>query len=206
MIQISLGLATVIWCLYRLMSGIPFMVCAGTIFLILCYWMFWVRRARLSTNNYKQWIDDARDRLDALRRKDISAFVLHAELNAIAVEDALRSAELSKHTALLVPLSLIKQRLSALASSASASSVSFLSIVRWFFTKQRREDIELAIADLKKDSRKMKAEGRSALFISVVHWWHTVRILAALTWDTLKTVGPKLLLLGKVISHYFGKD
>jgi hypothetical protein len=81
-----------------------------------------------------------------------------------------------------------------------------LSLIRWFFTKERRADIEVSIADLKKDSRKMKTEGRSAMFIGIVHWWHVCRIVVALAWDTVRELGPKLLLLGKMLSHNWGRD
>lgn len=53
-----------------------------------------------------------------------------------------------------------------------------LSDFRWFIPRATREDIELAMADLAKDAREMRADGKRRWFVVVTHWWKSVVTIA----------------------------
>jgi len=74
----------------------------------------------------------------------------------------------------------------------------------WFCGETRREEIELIIADLKRDVRQMKKERRSKAFMGKVLVWHGVWAVVAMLWDGLMRILAAVVPVGKIISKWKG--
>ena len=84
-------------------------------------------------------------------------------------------------------------------------SLSLLGAFGWFCSKENRKHIELIRADLKKDARQMRQEGRGRFFVAVVLLWHTVfGTMLPIMWDGICRLLKAVLPVGKLISGIKG--
>jgi hypothetical protein len=65
-------------------------------------------------------------------------------------------------------------------------SDSVLQTFRWFCKPETREVIDLAIGDLNRDIKEMRAEGRRLRFIKVVVFWRSLTTVGGIAGDKLK--------------------
>lgn len=77
-----------------------------------------------------------------------------------------------------------------------------LGLFYWFCSAPNREVVQLGEADLKKDAREMRNEGRSPGFIRFVVAWKTLGIIVPIIWDACTRFVAKVLPLGKLVSRF----
>ena len=75
----------------------------------------------------------------------------------------------------------------------------------WFCSKENRAIIELTLADLRKDVRQMRKEGRGVFFVGLVIFWHSVcGTMIPIIWDGTCRILSAVLPLGKLIKGIKG--
>jgi hypothetical protein len=79
-----------------------------------------------------------------------------------------------------------------------------LTSFAWFCGKNNREHIELVQADLNKDRRDMRREGRSPAFICAVILWKVVGTIIPIVWDGILRFLSAILPIAKLISKIKG--
>src|SRR5258705_5288833 len=70
----------------------------------------------------------------------------------------------------------------AVPEAKPRKAASMLRAFGWFCTPATRADLKLVIADLRRDERSMKKEGRSAAFIKCVVFWRSLASMAGIMW------------------------
>ena len=77
--------------------------------------------------------------------------------------------------------------------------LNLLKLFRWFCTKESRSQVELSIADLKRDISEMRQDRRGRAFIGCVVLWRAMTTILPIVWDgiwrTLKAVLPLYKML-----------
>lgn len=74
-----------------------------------------------------------------------------------------------------------------------------LGAFSWFCGRASREIVQIAIADLSRDRKEMKKEGRSLWFIKTVIYWRTLTTILPIFWDGLVRVMKAILPFAKFL-------
>jgi hypothetical protein len=76
-----------------------------------------------------------------------------------------------------------------------------IATFRWFLGKEARTNIDLIVADLKRDLKSMRKENRSNLFVWSVLCFQICRSIGPVLWDDFKSLvsrfSPMLVWVGK---------
>ena len=86
----------------------------------------------------------------------------------------------------------------------SLKGARFLVGFSWFCGRENREHIELVAANLAKDRRAMRKEGRGNAFITLVIFWHTSTTVFAILSDGVIRIGERVLKIGHLIRKIKG--
>lgn len=70
-----------------------------------------------------------------------------------------------------------------------------LRAVRWFFYKSR-DELDLALADIERDRKDMRSEGRSDRFIRWAVRWLQLRVVVPIMWDSIKQLVAEITPFG----------
>lgn len=81
---------------------------------------------------------------------------------------------------------------------AASSNLGLLRSFRWFCRGETRASLDLIFGDLKKDRRRMRAEGRGEVFISIALGWHSIASIASVIWDGLWRLAQALSPLARL--------
>ncbi len=99
------------------------------------------------------------------------------------------------------------ERTPSLKANTSRRPIRVLKILRafaWFCSKENRENIDLIIADLKKDTDAMRREKRREIFVQCVLLWHVANTVLPIMWDGFRRLLAAILPVGKIIGTIKG--
>lgn len=77
--------------------------------------------------------------------------------------------------------------------SCESTPLFLLKFFRWFVPRSQRDEIDLAIEDVREDVRDLKKAKKHKAFIFTVTLWHTIRIIGAYILDGFYAIIKKLL-------------
>lgn len=80
----------------------------------------------------------------------------------------------------------------------------FLETFWWYCSNKSRDDIELVLADLRRDIREMKEERVSEAHIKTVTFWKTCCCVVPILWSALLRILGAILPAGKFIKSLRG--